>query len=324
MYSLPLRPRRLRNSLAARNLLKETRLHIHDFIMPLFINEALNEKKLISSMPGHFQLTLQDLPHEIDNLSALGIQAVLLFGIPEHKDPLGSASLSPTGIIQKAIEIIKKINPNMLVIADVCLCEYTSHGHCGVLKENSVDNDPTLKQLSQQAVSYAEAGADWVAPSSMTDGMVLAIRQALDNAERPDTVIMSYSAKYASSLYAPFREAAEGAPQFGDRKTYQMDFANANEALREAELDITENADIIMVKPAGFYLDIIFRIKQKYPQIPLCAYQVSGEYAMIKNAAQQGLINEEQAMLESLIAIKRSGADFIISYFAKDIASHLA
>lgn len=322
-YNLSLRLKRLRQTPATRNLLQETRLHPNQFISPLFINETLIEKCEIKSMPGQFQLSLNDLPAEIEELSQLGLPAVLLFGIPAHKDAQGSASLHAEGIIQQAIRTIRRINPEMLVISDLCFCEYTSHGHCGILQGEQIDNDKTLAALAQQAVSHAEAGAHWVAPSGMTDGMVSAIRQALDEAGYIDTAILSYAMKYCSSLYGPFREAAQGAPQFGDRKTYQMNPANSNEALREAILDIDEGADMLMVKPAMNYLDIIFKIKQQFPEIPLGAYQVSGEYSMLKNAAIQGLINEEQGMYESLLAIKRAGADFIISYFAKDIAKLL-
>ena len=320
MYNIPLRLKRLRRTPAVREMLQETRLHPSQFIAPLFISETLTCMQEVTSMPGQFQFTLNDLPAEIASLTALGIRAVLLFGIPQHKDAKGSASLATTGIIQQAIRTIRAAHPEMLIIADVCLCEYTDHGHCGVLSGQSINNDETLMQLSQQAVSYAEAGADWVAPSSMTDGMVYAIRDALDAAGFQDTAILSYAVKYSSCLYGPFREAAQGAPKFGDRKSYQMDCANAEEALREAGLDIDEGADLIMVKPAMNYLDVIYRVKQNFPEVPLCAYQVSGEYSMIKHAAQQGLINEEQAILESLIAIKRAGADLIISYFSKDIA----
>lgn len=304
----------------SRALLRETRLHTHQFIAPLFISEQLIEAKEIAAMPGQFQLSLEDLPREIEILSSLGIPAVLLFGIPNQKDACGSSSFDKNGIIQKAIKKIRSVNKDLVIITDLCFCEYTDHGHCGVLKDERIDNDQTLDLLGKQAVSHALAGADWVAPSGMTDGMVNAIRIALDEAGYPHIPILSYSAKYCSCLYGPFREAAQGAPQFGDRKAYQMDPANSGEALRETALDIEEGTDMIMVKPAGFYLDIIYRLKQNFPEIPLCAYQVSGEYSMIKNAAQQRLINEDQAIMESLIAIKRAGADFIISYFAKDIA----
>jgi porphobilinogen synthase len=319
-YNLPLRLRRLRRTPVIRALLQETRLDLQQFIAPLFISEVIAMKREISSMPGQFQLSLDCLAAEIEELTALGINAVLLFGIPAHKDATGSASLSSTGIIQQAIRKIREINKDMLIIGDVCLCEYTDHGHCGALDGEELDNDKTLELLATQAISFADAGADWVAPSGMTDGMVTAIRQALDDAGHFNTAILSYSAKYSSCFYGPFRQAAEGAPKFGDRKTYQMNPANANEALREVALDLEEGADMIMVKPAMNYLDVIFRIKQNYPEVPLCAYQVSGEYSMLKNAAAQGLINEEQAMIESLLAIKRAGADFIISYFAKDFA----
>lgn len=322
-YDLPLRPKRLRRTAMARAMVQETRLHSQQFIAPLFISETLSEKREINSMPGQFQLSLSCLPAEIEELSSLGIPAVLLFGIPAHKDACGSAALNSQGIIQQAIRKIREVNKEMLIITDLCFCEYTDHGHCGVLQGEQIDNDKTLSLLAQQAVSHAQAGADWIAPSSMTDGMVAAIRQGLDEAGFQDIAILSYAVKYSSSFYGPFREAAQGAPQFGDRKTYQMDPANGNEAFREAALDLEEGADMLMVKPAMNYLDIIFRLKQQYPEVPLCAYQVSGEYSMIKNAAAQGLINEEQAMIESLIAIKRAGADLIISYFAKDVAKLL-
>lgn len=319
-FHLPVRLRRLRSSPAVRALLQETRLDPQQFIAPLFISETISSKQEIKSMPGQFQLGLNDLPAEINQLSELGIRAVLLFGIPSHKDAIGSASLHSDGIIQQAVRVIREVNKDILIITDVCFCEYTDHGHCGALQDQNLDNDKTLELLAQQAVSHADAGADWVAPSSMTDGMVAAIRQALDKAGHRDTAILSYAVKYSSSFYGPFREAAQGAPQFGDRKSYQMNPANSNEALREAALDLEEGADLLMVKPAMIYLDVIYKVKQHFPEIPLCAYQVSGEYSMIKNAALQGLINEEQAMVESLLAIKRAGADLIISYFAKDVA----
>ena len=323
MNTIPLRLKRLRRTPTVRAMLQETRLAVEQFIAPLFISETLGAPCEIRSMPGQFQLTLDALPAEIQSITSLGIPAVLLFGIPAHKDAKGTASLSTSGIIQQAIRRIRSIDKNILIIADVCFCEYTDHGHCGVLQGETIDNDETLRSLAEQAVSYADAGADWVAPSSMTDGMVAAIRQALDKACHQDVAILSYAVKYSSSFYGPFREAALGAPQFGDRKTYQMDPGNATEALREATLDVAEGADLLMVKPAMSYLDVIYRVKQRFPDIPLCAYQVSGEYAMLKAAAAQGLIDEEQAMLESLIAIKRAGADLIISYFAKDVAKLL-
>ncbi|HAT2050286.1 TPA: porphobilinogen synthase [Legionella pneumophila] len=322
-YNLPLRLSRLRKNAMSRALVRETRLHTQQLIAPLFISEYLTEAKEISAMPGQFQLGLNCIPEEIEALSKLGIPAVLLFGIPKQKDACGSESMNNNGIIQQAIKKIKSVNSDMLVITDLCFCEYTDHGHCGVLDGSQINIASTLELLGKQAVSHAEAGADWVAPSGMTDGMVLAIRQALDTASFHETPILSYSAKYCSCLYGPFREAAQGAPQFGDRKAYQMDPANSEEAVRETRLDLEEGADMIMVKPAGFYLDIIYKLKQHFTEVPLCAYQVSGEYSMIKNAAKNNLINEEQAMIESLISIKRAGADFIITYFAKSMAELL-
>lgn len=322
-YAPSLRLTRLRQSKASRALMQETRLHIEQFIAPLFISECITAPKEIPSMPGQFQLDLTSLAVEIEELRTLGIRAVLLFGIPKHKDALGSEGFNPNGIIAQAIRAIRTVNQDMLIITDLCFCEYTDHGHCGVLKDQSIDTDKTLELLIEQAICHANAGADWVAPSGMTDGMVAAIRQGLDAAGHTQIPILSYSAKYCSCLYGPFREAAQGAPQFGDRKAYQMNPANSKEALREAQLDIEEGADVIMVKPAGFYLDIIQQLKFHFPEVPLCAYQVSGEYSMIKCAAKNHLINENQAILESLIAIKRAGADLIISYFAKDIAKLL-
>ena len=320
MNPLSLRLKRLRQTPSVRAMIRETHLHTQQLIAPIFVSEIHTSAQEIKSMPGTYQLPLTGLPAEIDTLSALGIPAVLLFGLPAKKDPEGRSSLPSDGIIQQAIRRIKQLNPALLIIADVCLCEYTSHGHCGILDGECIDNDKTLAQLALQAVSYAEAGADWIAPSSMTDGMVAAIRHALDTAGYPHVAILSYAVKYSSSFYGPFREAALGAPQFGDRKTYQMDPCNAEEALREATLDIQEGADLLMVKPAMNYLDIIYRIKTRFPDVPLCAYQVSGEYAMIKAAAAAGALDETQAMIESLIAIKRAGADVIITYFAKDMA----
>lgn len=319
-YNIPLRLSRLRKTAMTRALVRETRLHPQQFIAPLFISETLNKAQEIKAMPGQYQLSPDCLPKEIESLSALGIPAVLLFGIPQSKDRCGSESFNPNGIIQKAIQKIRAVNNELIIITDLCFCEYTDHGHCGVLEGQAIDTEQTLELLGKQAVSHAQAGADWVAPSGMTDGMVTAIRHALDEAGYQHIPILSYSAKYCSCLYGPFREAAQGAPQFGDRKAYQMDPANSEEAIRETALDLNEGADMIMVKPAGFYLDVIAKLKQHFPEVPLCAYQVSGEYSMIKCAAQNQLINEEQAMMESLIAIKRAGADFIISYFAKDIA----
>lgn len=323
MPNIPLRLKRLRSNETIRSMLQETRLCVSELIAPLFISELLTEKQAIPSMPGLFQLTLNDLADEIKTLSQLNIKAVLLFGIPIHKDATGSASLNANGIIQQAIRTIRAINQDILIIADVCFCEYTDHGHCGVIDNQQIDNDATLSLLAQQAVSFANAGANWVAPSSMTDGMVQAIRTALDAAGHTQVAILSYAVKYSSCFYGPFRQAAMGAPQFGDRKTYQMDKANAQEAIREAQLDLAEGADMLMVKPALSYLDVIYRVKQHFPQVPLCAYQVSGEYSMIKAAASLGFINEQEAILETLTAIKRAGANLIITYFAKDAATLL-
>lgn len=318
--NLPLRLTRLRASTQSRALVRETQLHPDQLIMPLFISEQIATRQPIHAMPGQYQLALGDLTEEIEELSHLGINAVLLFGIPQAKDSCGSASWHDEGIIQQAIRKIRAVNKDILIITDVCFCEYTDHGHCGVLSHQQINNDETLELLAKQAVSHAQAGADWIAPSGMTDGMVQSIRSALDAHNFTHIPILSYSIKYSSCLYGPFREAALGAPQFGDRKSYQMDPGNRMEALREAKLDVAEGADMIMVKPASYYLDIIALLKNHLPEIPLCAYQVSGEYSMIKVAAQHQLIHEEQAMLESLIAIKRAGANFIISYFAKDFA----
>lgn len=324
MYTPNLRLKRLRNTPTVRDMVRETRLHLAKIIAPLFIHANLEKKQAIVSMPGHYQLGLSDLDAEIAELSDLGIRAVLLFGIPSYKDEQGSACLADDGIIQQAIRRIKELNPNLLVIADLCLCEYTSHGHCGILQGQQIDNDATLLQLAQQALSLARAGADWIAPSANMDGMVGAVRQALDAAGFQHVAILSYAVKYSSCLYGPFREAALGAPQFGDRKAYQMDPANGEEAIREAYLDVQEGADLLMVKPGMLYLDVIYRIKQKFPEVPLAAYQVSGEFAMIKAAAQQGLIKEQDAILESITALQRAGADLIITYFAKDLARILS
>ena len=318
------RPRRLRRTAALRDLVAQTRLSVSDFVLPLFIKAGSGIKHPISSMPGHFQLTIDQLVDEVNVISQLKIPAVILFGIPDHKDATGSGALDPQGVIPEAIRCIKKIAPNLLVMTDLCLCEYTDHGHCGVLNaKNDVDNDQTLELLKKQAIVHAQAGADIIAPSGMMDGVVKAIRSALDAHNFQEIAILSYSIKYASSFYGPFREAAEGAPQFGDRKTYQMNPANGDEAMKEARLDVAEGADLLMVKPAQNYLDIIYRIKQAFPGVPLCAYQVSGEFAMIKALAEKNGIDECAAILESLIAIKRAGADFIITYFAKAVAKLL-
>ncbi|WP_296645531.1 porphobilinogen synthase [Romboutsia sp. 13368] len=315
------RPRRLRVNKAIRNLVRETKLNVEDLIYPLFIVEGENIKSEISSLPDVYHFSVDMLEDEIKEIRELGIEHVLLFGIPhEHgKDICGSESYNYNGIIQRAIRKIKEIEPNMNVITDVCMCEYTSHGHCGILTEDGyVDNDKTLEYLGNIAVSHAKAGADMIAPSDMMDGRIKSIREALDKAGFVHIPIMSYSVKYASTFYGPFREAANSAPAFGDRKTYQMDPANTNEALVEAELDVLEGADILMVKPALSYLDVIRRVKDNY-NLPLAAYNVSGEYAMLKSAVKNGILSED-AIYESVMSIKRAGADIIITYFAKDLA----
>lgn len=322
------RLRRLRRHPAMRELIAENHLQASDFIAPLFIRHGHGQKRPIASMPGQYQLSVDLLAEAIIEIVALGIPAVLLFGIPEQKDKVGRSALDPQGVIPQAIKLIKKVAPQLLIITDLCFCEYTSHGHCGVLchdaiNGNDVDNDYTLSLLAEQAVVHATAGSDVIAPSGMMDGMVAAIRAGLDESGFKQTPIMSYAVKYASSFYGPFREAAEGAPQFGDRRTYQINPANAGEAIREADQDIVEGADMLIVKPAGAYLDMVYRIKQDNPQVPLAAYQVSGEYAMIKAAAQQGWLHESSVMLESLLAIKRAGADMIISYYAVECARFL-
>lgn len=317
-----IRPRRLRRTAALRHFLQENTVTVSDLVLPLFVKAGHDIKNPIASMPGHYQFSLDHLPAEIAEIQQLKIPAVILFGIPAKKDSIGSSALDDNGIVQQAIKLIKKIAPALLVISDLCFCEYTDHGHCGVIdaQTQQVDNDKTLELLGKQAVSHARAGADIIAPSGMMDGMVQAIRTALDVNQFQDIPILSYAVKYASSFYGPFRDAAEGAPQCGDRKTYQMNPANTNEALREAALDVAEGADMLMVKPAQHYLDIIYRVKQRFPELPLGAYQVSGEFAMIKAAAEKNWIDEKSAMTESLLAIKRAGADFIITYFAKEFA----
>lgn len=304
-------------------MVRETTLTKNDFIYPLFVVPGENVKKEVSSMPGVFQQSIDKIVEECKEVESLGIPAVILFGIPEHKDPVGSDAYNPNGIVQRAIKAIKKEVHNLVVITDVCLCEYTSHGHCGVLHGDEIHNDETISLLAKEAVSHVEAGADMVAPSDMMDGRVLAIRKALDYKGYYNIPIMSYAAKYASGFYGPFREAAESTPAFGDRRSHQMDIGNANEAMREVETDIEEGADIVMVKPAGAYLDIIYRVKEKFG-LPTAAYQVSGEYSMIKAAAANNWIDGERVMLESLFAIKRAGADIILSYFAKDVAKLLS
>jgi len=316
------RGRRLRKNENLRRLVRETALRVDDLVYPLFAVPGKSVKKPINSMPGQFQLSVDYLAKEAREAYELGIPAVLLFGIPAKKDEQATGAFAKDGIVQQAVRRIKNDVPDMLVITDVCLCEYTSHGHCGMLEKGQVQNDLTLEVLAETALSQAKAGADMVAPSAMMDGQIAALREALDENALEDIPIMAYSAKYASSFYGPFREAAESAPQFGDRKSYQMDPANSDEAIREISLDVSEGADIIMVKPALAYLDIICRAKQEF-DLPLAAYNVSGEYSMIKAAAQLGWIDEERAMLESLTAIKRAGADIIITYWAKQLAQVL-
>lgn len=309
------RPRRLRASASLRRLVRETRLAPENFILPLFAVEGEGIRKEISSMPGNYQMSVDHLVRECEEVHSLGIGGIILFGIPKHKDELASEAYNPAGITQQAVRAIKSAVPGLLVITDVCNCEYTSHGHCGKIVNGDVDNDTTLEWLASAAVTHAQAGADIVAPSDMMDGRVAAIRAALDSAGFSNTPILSYAAKYASAFYGPFREAAESAPQFGDRRGYQMDPANAREALREMDLDLDEGADMLMVKPAGPYLDILRMARDRY-DVPLAAYQVSGEFSMIMAAAQNNWIDLDRAMLESLTSIRRAGADFILTYFA--------
>ncbi len=316
------RPRRLRKNENLRRMIRETRLSVDDLVCPLFITHGSGVKTPIDSMPGQFQLSIDTLVGEVQKIRDLGIPAILLFGIPETKDEEGSGAWIEDGIIQQAIRRIKKEVSDILVITDVCLCEYTSHGHCGILSGSEVDNDATLEVLARTALSHARAGADMVAPSAMMDGQVLAIREALDEEDFEDIPIMAYAAKYASCFYGPFRDAAEGAPQFGDRTSYQMDPPNGREALREITLDVAEGADIIMVKPALPYLDIIRMARDEF-DLPVAAYSVSGEFAMIKAADERGWLDGRRAMMESLVSIKRAGADIIITYFAQEAAALL-
>jgi porphobilinogen synthase len=317
------RPRRLRKNETLRQLIRETTLTPGNLIYPLFVGPGTNVARPISSMPGVAQLSTDRAVLECREAAGLGIPAVILFGIPENKDPIGSEAYIEDGVVQQAIKAIKQAVPTLLVVTDVCLCEYTDHGHCGVVKDGTVDNDSTLELLAKEALSHAQAGADIIAPSDMMDGRVGAIRGALDSNGFDQIAIMAYAAKYASGFYGPFREAAESTPQFGDRRSYQMDPANTDEALREVALDIQEGADIVMVKPALAYLDIIYRVKQKFGY-PVAAYNVSGEYSMIKAAGMNGWIDEERIMLEVLFSIRRAGADMILTYFAKQLARALA
>jgi porphobilinogen synthase len=317
------RMRRLRRTERLRAMLKETTVSKDDLIYPMFVKEGQGGREAIETMPNQFQLDLDEVRGETLEIVSLGIPAVLLFGIPQKKDAAASQAYNSDGIIQRAIgEIKDEVGDDIVVITDVCLCEYTDHGHCGVVEDEKILNDPTLELLAQQALSHAEAGADIVAPSDMMDGRVGAIREALDGEGYLDTVIMAYAAKFASSFYGPFREAADSEPSFGDRRSYQMDFANANEALQEVELDIEEGADIVMVKPALPCLDLIYRVKSKFAT-PTAAFNVSGEYAMVKAAAKKGYIDEDRIIMEIMTSIKRAGADMILTYHAKDVARML-
>jgi porphobilinogen synthase len=317
---LTVRPRRLRRTETLRRMVRENRPSVDNFIYPLFIAEGIQEAVEISSMPGQYRWPVSKIAAEAEQIAKLGIPAVLLFGIPDFKDSVGSEAYNPNGVVQAAVREIKRAVPELVVVTDVCLCEYTDHGHCGILDTNGyVVNDPTLDLLAKMSLSHAEAGADIIAPSDMMDGRVAAIRQALDTNAFSNTPIMAYSAKYASGFYGPFREAAASAPSFGDRRSYQMDPPNSREALREVELDVQEGADMIMVKPALPYLDVIAKVRERY-DLPLAAYNVSGEYSMLKAAARAGWLDEERVIRETLTAIKRAGADMIITYHAKEAA----
>ncbi len=317
------RPRRLRRTESLRRMVRETRLSVDQLVLPLFVVPGESVDNPVASMPGVRQLSIDKTVAECSEVFALGIPAVILFGIPESKDAEGTEAYDENGIIPRAVRAIKREIPELVVITDVCLCEYTDHGHCGVIVDGDVDNDPTVELLAREALVHAAAGADIVAPSDMMDGRVDAIRELLDEEGFENTPILSYAAKFASSFYGPFRDAAESTPQFGDRRSYQMDAANGDEALREVEMDLEEGADMVMVKPALAYLDVIWRVKQSFG-VPVAAYQVSGEYAMIKAAAANGWIDESRVMMESLLAIRRAGADFILTYFAKQAARLLA
>jgi porphobilinogen synthase len=318
-----LRLRRLRRTETLRRLVCETRLAPGDLVLPYFVTHGRDVREEVASMPGVFQLSTDELARDVRVAASLGIPAVLLFGLPAEKDDVGSEAYHPDGIVQRAIRTIKDVAPDLVVIGDVCLCEYTSHGHCGVVQDSQVLNDPTLELLGRMALAQAEAGAEVVAPSDMMDGRVGHLRRVLDEHGFPDTVIMAYSAKFASGFYGPFREAADSTPRFGDRRAYQMDPPNAREAMREIETDVAEGADIVMVKPALAYLDLIRQARQRF-DLPIAAYNVSGEYAMVKAAARNGWIDEERVATEILVGIKRAGADVIITYFAKDLCRWLA
>ncbi len=324
MPTFPLRRlRRLRKNPTLRNLLEETSLSIYDFIYPIFVIPGKNQKEEIPSMPGQFRYSIDVLEKEIEKMYQEGVRAILLFGVPEEKDEKGKEAYDPQGIIQKSLRKIKQVVPDMYCITDVCMCEYTSHGHCGILTpEGDIDTEKTLEYLGKIALSHVEAGADMVAPSSMTDGMILKIREELDKNGFSYIPILSYAVKFASSLYAPFREAAESAPSFGDRKGYQLNPANFREALLEAETDIEEGADILMVKPGSFYLDILYELKKRF-LLPIAVYHVSGEYAMLKAASIKGWIEEKKVVLELMLSFKRGGADLIISYYTRDLLKWL-
>ncbi|GEN45817.1 porphobilinogen synthase [Alkalibacillus haloalkaliphilus] len=320
MSNLPFaRHRRLRTSNQLRDLVRETKLHTEDLIYPIFVLEQPGQKNEVASMPGVYQVSLDFLLDEVKEVVNLGIRSIILFGVPEEKDDVGSEAYNDEGVVQKATRIVKEQYPDLVVVADTCLCQYTSHGHCGVIKDQFVDNDETLPLLVETAVSQAKAGADVIAPSNMMDGFVIEIRKGLDQAGFENIPIMSYAVKYASAFYGPFRDAAHSTPQFGDRKTYQMDPANRLEAHREAESDVEQGADFLIVKPALSYLDIMRELKDRYNQ-PIVAYNVSGEYSLIKAAAQNGWVDEREIVLEKVTSMKRAGADLIITYFAKDIA----
>src|ERR1051325_7160654 len=323
MTDLTHRPRRLRKTEALRSLVRETRLAPEDFILPLFACAGSGIRKEISSMPGVFNLSVDEIANEASAAFDAGVKGIILFGLPESKDETGTGAYHEDGVVQQAIRAVKKSAPQLVVMADTCLCEYTSHGHCGVVRDGEVVNDESLELLAQTAVSQAAAGADLVAPSAMMDGQVGAIREALDDAGFDQTPIMAYAVKYASALYGPFREAADSAPQFGDRRAYQMDAPNAREALHEAELDYLEGADILMVKPATIYLDVLKTLREEF-DVPLAAYHVSGEYALIKAAANNGWIDEKRVMMETLTSIKRAGADIILTYYAREAIRALA
>lgn len=316
------RPRRMRQSEAFRRMIRETRLTPDDLILPLFAIDGKGVRNPIESMPGHFQLSIDELIPTARQAAELGIPAIMLFGVPKHKDALATSAYAKSGIVQTAVKAVKNALPDLMVITDVCLCQYTDHGHCGVVEGNVIDNDSSLELIARTALSHAQAGADMVAPSDMMDGRITEIRDTLDENNLSQVPIMSYAAKYCSAYYGPFRQAAGSAPKFGDRRTYQMDPANAMEAIREVTMDVEEGADIIMVKPALAYLDIICRVRQEI-DLPVAAYNVSGEYAMIKAAAEKGWLDEKKIMLETLTAIKRAGADMILTYFALEAAREL-